>query len=118
VAQELGAGRRRLWLVFGLLVAGVVLALANTNAQTDLVRRRGDTCDGSLPLPTLAYLEGFAGLLAGVAALFLLARWFRHSREPIVLVLFATGAAAVVFEVLAVVTAFQEGRPVYPMCEG
>jgi hypothetical protein len=118
VGLELLAGRRRRGLVFGLLVAGVVLSLVNTNAQTELVRRRQDTCDGTLPLPTSAYLLGAAGLIVGAVALLLLLRWFGHSRQPIALILFATAIAAVIFEAVALITAFQEGRPVHPMCGG
>ncbi|TCC60376.1 hypothetical protein E0H73_20800 [Kribbella pittospori] len=103
-------------LVYALLVVGVLLSLANTNAQTELVHRRGESCDGSLPLPVGAYLLAFGGLLAGAIALVLLIRWFR--REPLAVVLLVTASAAVIFEILVLVTAFQEGRPVYPMCEG
>jgi uncharacterized BrkB/YihY/UPF0761 family membrane protein len=115
---ELLAGRRRQGLVFGLVVVGVLLATINANAQAELIRRREDSCDGSIPLPTSAYVLGFAGLAVGAVALFLLFRWFGHSRQVIELVLFATATAAVIFELFALVTAFQEGRPVYPMCGG
>jgi drug/metabolite transporter (DMT)-like permease len=112
------AGRRRQGLVLGLVVIGVLLATINANAQAELIRRRQDSCDGSLPLPTTAYVLGFAGLAVGAVALFLLVRWFRHSRQPLAIILFVTATAAVVFELFALVTAFQEGRPVHPMCGG
>ncbi|GAB2671264.1 hypothetical protein [Kribbella swartbergensis] len=115
---EVLAGRRRQLLVFGLTIVGVLLAMINTNAQAELIRRRQDSCDGTLPLPTAAYVLGFAGLAVGAVALFLLIRWFGHSRQPIALILFATATAAVVFEVFALVTAFQEGRPAPPLCGG
>jgi drug/metabolite transporter (DMT)-like permease len=118
VGQEAGTSRRRQGLVLGLIVVGVLLSLTNTNAQSELVRRREDTCDGSLALPTGAYVLGFTGLAVGSVALVLLVRWFGGSREPIALILFATAIAAVVVEIFAVVTAFQEGQPVYPMCGG
>jgi hypothetical protein len=105
-------------VVFGLTIVGVLLAMINTNAQAELVRRRQDSCDGTLPLPTTAYVLGFTGLTVGAVALFLLIRWFGHSRQPIALILFATATAAVVFEVFGLVTAFQQGRPVVPMCGG
>lgn len=111
-------GRRRQGLVFALVVVGVLLATINANAQAELIRRREDSCDGSIPLPTSAYVLGFAGLAVGAVALFLLVRWFGHSRQVIDRILFATAAAAVIFELFALVTAFQEGRPVYPMCGG
>ena len=104
--------------MFALIVVGVLLALTNTNAQAELVRRRQDTCDGTLPLPTSAYVLGFAGLIIGALALFLLLRWFRRNRQPIALILFTTAIAAVIVEILAVVTAFQEGRPVDSVCFG
>jgi uncharacterized membrane protein YedE/YeeE len=114
--QEALADRRRQVLAYALLIVGVVLSVANTNAQTELVHRRGESCDGSLPLPVGAYLLGFGGVLAGGIALVLLIRWF--DRQPLAVVLLVTASAAVVFEILALVTAFQEGRPVYPMCGG
>jgi hypothetical protein len=115
---EVVAGRRRQGLVLALVVVGLLLSTINTNAQAELIRRRQDSCDGSLPLPTTAYVLGFAGLAVGGVALFLLARWFGHSRQSITLILFATATAAVIFELFALVTAFQEGRPVHPMCGG
>jgi len=115
---ESRTGRRRQGLVLGLVVVGVLLATINTNAQAELIRRRQDSCDGSIPLPTAAYVLGFAGLVVGAVALFLLVRWFGHSRQPIALILFATATAAVIFELFAIVTAFQEGRPVHPLCGG
>jgi drug/metabolite transporter (DMT)-like permease len=111
-------GRRRQGLVLALVVVGVLLSTINANAQAELIRRRQDSCDGSLPLPTTAYVLGFAGLAVGAVALFLLVRWFRHSRQPLAIILFVTATAAVVFELFALVTAFQEGRPVHPMCGG
>jgi hypothetical protein len=105
-------------VVLGLVVAGVLLATINTNAQAELLRRRQAGCDGSLPLPTSAYVLGFAGLVVGAVALFLLVRWFGHSRQPLALILFATATAAVVFELFAIVTAFQDGRPVNALCGG
>ncbi|MEU4194776.1 hypothetical protein AB0E69_22945 [Kribbella sp. NPDC026611] len=115
---EASSTRRRQWLVFGLLVAGVLLALINTNAQTELTRRRQATCDGTLPLPTTAYLVGFAGLLIGAIALFLLVRWFRHSRQPIATTLLITAATAVIFEVFALATAFHDAKPIDSLCFG
>jgi drug/metabolite transporter (DMT)-like permease len=112
------AGRRRQGLVLALVVVGVLLSTINANAQAELIRRRQDSCDGSLPLPTAAYVLGFAGLAVGAVALFLLGRWFRHSRQPLALILFATATAAVIFELFALVTAFQEGRPVHALCGG
>ena len=111
-------GRRRQGVVFGLVVAGVLLSMINANAQAELIRRRQDSCDGSLPLPTTAYVLGFAGPVIGAVALFLLVRWFGRSRQPLVLILFATATAAVIFEVLALVTAFRDGRPVDSICGG
>ncbi|HET6989365.1 MAG TPA: hypothetical protein VFI00_22240 [Kribbella sp.] len=118
MGEEARTDRRRQGVVFTLMVVGVLLGLTNTNAQTELVRRRQDACDGSLPLPTGAYLLGFAGLVVGAIALFLLVLWFHRSRQPLALILFATAAAAVVFEIFAVVTAFQEGRPIQSLCFG
>ncbi|MFG1817325.1 hypothetical protein ACGFIF_26455 [Kribbella sp. NPDC049174] len=115
---ESRTSRRHQGLVLGLVIVGVLLATINTNAQAELIRRRQASCDGSLPLPTAAYVLGFVGLGVGAVALFLLIRWFGHSREPIALILFATAAAAVIFEFFALVTAFQEGRPVHPICGG
>ncbi|MFI7064159.1 hypothetical protein ACIBL3_24440 [Kribbella sp. NPDC050124] len=112
------AGRHRQAVVFGVLVAGVLLSTINTNAQAELIRRRQDSCDGTIPLPTSAYVLGFAGLAVGAVALFLLVRWFRHNRQPLVLILFGTAIAALIFEAFAVITAFQEGRPLVPMCGG
>jgi hypothetical protein len=83
-----------------------------------LVRRRQDACDGTLTLPAAAYVLGFAGLVVGLIALLLVVLWFHRSRQPIALILFATAAAAVVFEVFAVVTAFQEGSPIQSLCSG
>ncbi len=115
---ESRTSRRHQGLVLGLVVVGVLLATINTNAQAELIRRRQAGCDGSLPLPTSAYVLGAAGLVVGAVALFLLVRWFGHSRQPIVLILFATATAAVVFELFALLIAFQEGRPVHPICGG
>jgi hypothetical protein len=118
VGQEVRPARRRQGLVFGLMVAGVLMSLTNTNAQTELDRRRQAACDGTLPLPTAAYVLGFAGLAVGTVALFLLLRWFGHSRQPIALILFTTAGAAVVFEIVALVTAYQEARPLQSLCFG
>ena len=118
MGEEARPARRRQGLVFALVIAGVLLSLTNTNAQTELIRRRQDACDGTIPLPTGAYVLGTAGVVVGAVALFLLLRWFGHSRQAIALILFTTAAAAVVFEVFALVTAFQEGRPVHSLCFG
>jgi hypothetical protein len=118
VGEEARTDRRRRGVVFALMVAGVLLALTNSNAQTELVRRRQSACDGTLSLPAAAYVLGFAGLLVGALALFLLVLWFHRSRQPIALVLFATAATAVVFELFAVVAAFQEGGPIESLCLG
>jgi hypothetical protein len=118
VRQEVRPVRRRYGLVFGLIVAGVLLSLINTNAQAELDRRRHAACDGTLPLPTSAYVLGVTGLFVGTIALYLALRWFRHSRQPITLILLATAGAAVVVELLGVVTAFQQGSPVESLCFG
>ena len=101
--------RRRQPAVFALLVVGVVLSLLCSNAQASLVRRREAECDASLPLPAAAYVLGGLGLLFGLVALMLLARWFGQSR--LALVLFATSIAAVVFELLVLITAIQAQSP-------
>jgi hypothetical protein len=108
--------RRRQLLVFGLMVVGVVLALSCLNAAAELIRRRRAACDGSLPLPTAAYVLGGLGLLVGVLALVLLVRWFGHSRQAIAFVLFATAVAGVVFQAVALVTAAQEDASITPTC--
>jgi len=118
MAQGVRAARRRQGLVFALMVVGVLLSLTNTNAQTELVHRRSASCDGTLPLPTSVYFVGFAGLAIGAIALVLLVGWFHHSRQPIALTLFAAASAAVVFEIFAVITAFQEARPIEALCFG
>ena len=89
MGEEARTGRRRQGVVFTLMIVGVLLALTNSNAQTELVRRRQDTCDATLALPAAAYVLGFAGLVVGAIALFLLVLWFHRSREPIALILFA-----------------------------
>lgn len=118
MGEEARPARRRQGVVFALIIVGVLLAMTNANAQTELGRRRQAACDGTLPLPTSAYILGFAGLIIGAIALFLLLRWFRRNRQPIALVLFTTATAAVVFEIVAVITAFQEGRPISALCFG
>ena len=118
MGEETRPARRRQGVVFALIIVGLLLALTNTNAQSELSRRRHASCDGTLPLPTSAYLLGFAGLVVGAIALFLMRRWFHHNRQPIALVLFTTATAAVVFEIVAVITAFQEGRPINALCFG
>jgi hypothetical protein len=118
VGQEVRPAGRRHGLVFGLIVAGMLLSLTNTNAQSELGRRRHAACDGTLPLPTGAYVLGVAGLVVGAIALYLSLRWFRHGRQPITLILLATAGAAVVVEIFAVVTAFQQGRPIESLCFG
>ena len=118
MGEEARPAGRRQGVVFALIIVGLLLALTNTNAQSELSRRRHASCDGTLPLPTSAYLLGFAGLVVGAIALFLMRRWFHHSRQPIALVLFTTATAAVVFEIVAVITAFQEGRPINALCFG
>ena len=105
-------------MVFGLVVAGSLMSLTSTNAQTELARRRQDTCDGTLPLPMSAYVLGFGGLFVGAVGLFLLVRWFGHSRQPIAIILFATAVAAVVFEVAAVIAVFADSRPIRSPCLG
>jgi len=94
------AGRRRQVLAFVLLIVGVLLSLANTNAQTELVHRRSESCDGSLPLPAGAYVLGFGGLLAGAIALIVLIRWFGRSRDGLALVLLVSASAGLIFEIL------------------
>ncbi|MEU4289669.1 hypothetical protein AB0E63_15705 [Kribbella sp. NPDC026596] len=118
MGEEARPARRRQGVVFALIIVGLLLALTNTNAQSELSRRRHASCDGTLPLPTSAYLLGFAGVVVGAIALFLMRRWFHHNRQPIALVLFTTATAAVVFEIVAVITAFQEGRPINALCFG
>ena len=109
-------GRRRQGLVFGLMVVGVVLALVTVNAQAELARRRNAACDGSLPLPSAAYVLGGIGLLVGLVALTLLLRWFGHSRQVIAFILFATAVAAVVFELFALIIAIQQSTSTTVVC--
>jgi uncharacterized BrkB/YihY/UPF0761 family membrane protein len=108
--------QRRQALVFGLLVVGVVLALTCVNAEAELVRRRDAACDSSLALPSSAYVLVAIGLLVGVVALFLLSRWFGGTRQVIVVVLFATAVAGVVFEAFALITALH--GPGVAVCSG
>ncbi|GAA1601669.1 hypothetical protein GCM10009789_64850 [Kribbella sancticallisti] len=109
-------GRRRQALVFGLMVVGVVLALTCLNAQAELVRRRRAACDGSMPLPTTAYVLGGIGLFVGLLALVLLLRWFGHSRQLIAFILFATAVAGVIFQIFVLITAIQADTSVTPVC--
>ena len=110
------ADQRRQALVFGLMVVGVVLALTCVNAEAELERRRDAACDSSLTLPSSAYVLVAIGLLAGLIALFLLGRWFGGNRQVIVIVLFATAVAGVVFEVFALITALH--GPGAAVCSG
>ncbi|MEV8375595.1 hypothetical protein AB0P21_22855 [Kribbella sp. NPDC056861] len=107
---------RRRALVFGLIVVGVVLALTCVNAGAELDRRRRSTCDATLSLPVSAYVLVVVGLLVGLAALFLLARWFGAERQVIVVVLFATAVSGVVFEIFALLSAVH--GPGAPVCRG
>ncbi len=85
-----------------------MLSLLCSNAQASLVRRREAECDASLPLPAAAYVLGGLGLLFGLVALMLLARGFGRAGGS---VLFATSIAAVVFELLVLITAIQAQSP-------
>ncbi|TCN34901.1 hypothetical protein EV644_118151 [Kribbella orskensis] len=97
--------RRRQGFVFALMIAGMILALLCVNT----VRRRADECAAVLPPAT--YVVGVIALFIGLVALVLLARWFRRGPQAIVVVLFVTAAAGVVFEVFVLITAILEGRP-------
>ncbi|GAA0961668.1 hypothetical protein GCM10009554_78490 [Kribbella koreensis] len=108
------SGRRRQLLVFGLMVAGVVVALLCVNAEAELVRRRSASCDASLGLPMSVDVLSVIGVLAGLAAIVLLGRWFGRDRRAIVTVLFVTAVAGVVFELFALVTVFHD--PGAPVC--
>jgi hypothetical protein len=109
------SGRHRQVLVFGLMVAGVVIALLCVNAEAELVRRREASCDASLVLPTSVSVLGVIGVLVGLAAISLLGRWFGRDRRAIVTVLFVTALAGLVFELFALVTVFQ--APAAPNCD-
>ncbi|MER7249630.1 hypothetical protein [Kribbella sp. NPDC000426] len=110
--------RRHQGVVFGLIVAGVLLSLTSANAETELSRRRHAACDGTLPLPMSAFVLSFAGVAVGAVALFLLLRWFGRSRQTLVLILFWTAVAAVVSEVFTLVTVLQQSRPITSLCIG
>jgi uncharacterized protein YacL len=97
--------RRRQGFVFALMVAGMILALLCVNT----VRRRADECAAVLPPAT--YVVGAIALIIGLVALVLLARWFARGPQAIVVVLFVTAAAGVVFELFVLITAVLEGRP-------
>jgi hypothetical protein len=98
------SGRHRQLLVFGLMVAGVVVALLCVNAEAELVRRRVASCDASLGLPMSVDVLGVIGVLVGLAAIVLLGRWFGRDRRAIVTVLFVTAVAGLVFEAFALIT--------------
>jgi drug/metabolite transporter (DMT)-like permease len=108
------SGRHRQVLVFCLMVVGVVIALLCVNAEAELVRRRDASCDASLVLPASVSVLGVIGVLVGLAAITLLGRWFGRDRRAIVTVLFVTALAALVFELFALVTVFQD--PAAPNC--
>jgi ABC-type Fe3+-siderophore transport system permease subunit len=110
--------RRRQGVVLGIVAVGIVLALKSANVQTAVTRHRQRTCDGTLVLPLSGYLYCGIGLAIGVAGLVLLIRWFRGSREPIVMILAITAVSGVLFELFTIFAALSEGRPVVPMCEG
>jgi ABC-type Fe3+-siderophore transport system permease subunit len=118
MGEEARQGKRHQGVVFGLIVAGVLLSLTSANAETELSRRRHAACDGTLPLPTSAFVLSFTGVAVGAVALYLLVRWFRGSRQTIVLILFWTAVAAVVSEVFTVVTVLQQSRPITGLCVG
>ncbi|NEA32284.1 hypothetical protein [Streptomyces sp. SID13031] len=99
--------RNRQTLVFGLMLAGVVLALLCVNAEAELVRRRDATCDASLALPASVFVLGGIGLLVGLAAMILLGRWFGRDRRAVVTVLFVTAVAGLIFEMFALLTVFE-----------
>jgi hypothetical protein len=101
------SGRHRQSLVFGLTVVGVVIALLCVNAEAELLRRRQASCDASLALPASVTVLGVIGVIAGLAAIGLLGWWFGRDRSAIVVVLFVTAAAAVVFEAFALITVFE-----------
>jgi hypothetical protein len=110
------SGRQRQFLVFALMVVGVVLALTCMNAEIELQRRRRAACDGSLALPPAAFVFGAIGLLAGTVAFVLLIRWFRDSRQVITVVLLITALAGVVFETFALITTIQQSAAVSSIC--
>ena len=110
--------RRRQGLVFAVVSVGIVLTLISTNVQAALTRDRRRTCDGSLPLPTAGYLYCALGLVVGIAALVLLIGWFRHSPEPIVMILAITAVAGILFELFTLFAGLQGGRPEIPICGG
>jgi hypothetical protein len=102
------SGRNRQLLVFGLMVAGVVVALLCMNAEAELVRRREASCDASLVLPSSVSVLGVIGVLVGLAAIVLLGRWFGRDRRAIVTVVLVTAVAGLVFEVFALITVFED----------
>ena len=110
--------RRHQGVVFGLIVVGMLMALTSANAETELSRRRHAACDGTMPLPTSAFVLSFAGVAVGAVALYLLLHWFGRSRQTIVLILFWTAVAAVVSEIFTVVTVLQQSRPITGLCVG
>ena len=90
-----------------IVANGLVFCAALLCVNT--VRRRADECAAVLPPAT--YVVGVIALFIGLVALVLLARWFRRGPQAIVVVLFVTAAAGVVFEVFVLITAILEGRP-------
>jgi hypothetical protein len=101
------SGRNRQLLVFGLMVAGVVVALLCMNAEAELARRRTASCDASLVLPTSVSVLGVIGVLAGIAGIVLLGRWFGRDRRALVTVLLVTAVAGLVFEAFVLITVFE-----------
>ncbi|WP_156893144.1 hypothetical protein [Actinokineospora enzanensis] len=78
---------------------GVVLGVLGAQVSQRLVRQRGGTCDGMLPMPTSAYLLAWAAVALCLLGGFLVLRAKRTPALTILLIIALAFTAFVVYSV-------------------
>ena len=102
-----------------MAAVGAVLAVLATRVSQDLVTRRHDTCDGSLPIPAVGFWFGWLGAGLAVAALvFAVVQSVRHRRSGLSRLAAGCALLACLFSVFVLYTVVQDAAPVRWLCSG
>lgn len=101
-----------------LTVAGIVLSFLATQVSTDLTKQRSSTCNGLLPMPTSAYVLGWAGVGVTVAAVIMLALRLRKSRGGWPTSVLMLAVLAVLFAAFVIYTVYGDAPTTRWQCSG
>jgi uncharacterized membrane protein len=101
-----------------LVVAGIVLAFLATQVSSDLTKERTSTCNGLLPMPTSAYVLGWAGVGVTVLAVLMLVLRLRQSRGGWPTWVLVLAVLAVLFAAFVIYTVYGDAPTTRWQCSG